>query len=134
MTANTLSIHSSGRIRYSRAGKIGAFVIGVDGQPRALQNADAPAIGQIRHFEYQSVVEQLAPGETLALYTRGIATCTNGEDQRFGEHRFICLVCDGFGQPPATMLQEITGEVINYFRDGRHPDDITIVLLHREED
>ncbi len=129
-----LAIHSSGRVRYSRAGKIGAFVIGVDGQPRALQTADAPAIGQVRHFEYQSTVEQLAPGETLALYTRGIATCTNDEGQRFGEHRFIGLVCDTFGQPPATMLQDITAEVVNFFRNGRHPDDITIVLLHREED
>lgn len=129
-----LAIHPAGRIRYARAGKIGAFVVGTSGQPRALQSADAPPIGQVRNFEYQSFVEQLAPGETLAIYTRGTATCTNSEGQRFGEHRFISLVCDGFGQPPATTLQDVTADLINFFRDGRHPDDISIVLLHRQED
>jgi len=68
------------------------------------------------------------------LYTRGIATCTDDQGQRFGEHRFITLVCDGFGQPPTTTLQDVTTELISFFKDGRHPDDISIVLLHREED
>ena len=129
-----LTIYPGGRVRYSRAGKIGAFVVGADGQPRPLGTADTPAIGQVRNFEYQSFVEQLAPEETLVLYTRGIATCTDGQGQRFGEHRFITLVCDGFGQPPTTTLQDATTELISFFKDGRHPDDISIVLLHREED
>jgi serine phosphatase RsbU (regulator of sigma subunit) len=128
-----LAMYPGGRVRYSRAGKIGAFVVGANGQPRALGSADAPPIGHVRNFEYQSSIEQLAPGETLALYTRGIASCTDGEGQRFGEHRFITLVCDGFGQTPAATLQDATSELVGFFKDGRHPDDMSIVLLHREE-
>lgn len=129
-----LALYPGGRVRYSRAGKIGAFVVGANGQPRPLGTANAPAIGQVRNFEYQSSIEQLAPDETLALYTRGIASCTDGQEQRFGEHRFITLVCDGFGQAPATTMQDVTTELTSFFRDGRHPDDISVVLLHREED
>jgi serine phosphatase RsbU (regulator of sigma subunit) len=130
-----LAIHpQSGRLKYARAGKIGAFIVNADGQPRALQAADAPAIGQARNFEYVSYMEQLTPGETLALYTRGTASCTNAEDQRFGEHRFISLICDGFCQPPATTLQDVTTELGAFFEEGRHPDDISIVLLHRVPD
>jgi serine phosphatase RsbU (regulator of sigma subunit) len=130
-----LAVHpQSGRFKYARAGKVGAFIVNADGQPRALQSADAPAIGQVRNFEYVSYMEQLAPGETLALYTRGTASCTNADGQRFGEHRFITLVCDGLGQPPATTLQDVTTELTAFFEDGRHPDDISIVLLHRQGD
>ena len=121
----------SGKIKYSRAGKLGGFIVNADGQPRALQGADAPAIGRVRHFEYISRMEQLVPGETLAVYSRGVASSTNAEGERFGEHRFIELVCDGFCQPPATTIQDLSYELTTFFADGKHPDDVTIVLLHR---
>jgi serine phosphatase RsbU (regulator of sigma subunit) len=78
-------------------------------------------------------MEQLGPGETLALYTRGVATCTNADGQRFGEHRFIEIVCDGFCQPPTTTVQDVSHELTNFFTDGKHDDDITITLLHRTQ-
>ncbi|HUU97678.1 MAG TPA: SpoIIE family protein phosphatase [Phycisphaerae bacterium] len=120
----------SGKIKFSRAGKIGAFVVNASGEPRALPGTDAPAIGQIRNFEYVSHRGRLAPGETLAIYTRGAASCTNVEGERFGEHRFIEMLCDGFCQPPATTIQDLSYELTTFFADGKHPDDITIVLLH----
>ena len=121
----------SGKLKYCRAGKIGAFIVNSRGEPRPLQGADAPPIGQVRNYEYISRVEQLAPGETLALYTRGVATPTNAAGERFGEKRFIELVCDGFCQPPAVTLQDVSHDLTAFFADGRHPDDITIVLLSR---
>ena len=102
----------------------------LQGRLEALKGSDAPPIGKLRHFEYASYAEQLAPGETLALYTRGAATCTDAAGERFGEHQFIELVCDGFGQSPATTLQDVTDELTAFFAEGKHPDDITIVLLH----
>jgi len=119
----------SGKIKYGRAGKLGAFIVSADGQPRALQGTDAPAIGKVRGFEYVPRKEQLAPGEMLALYSRGVASCTNAEDERFGEHRFIELVCDGFCQPPATTIQDLSYELTTFFEKGKHADDISIVLL-----
>jgi serine phosphatase RsbU (regulator of sigma subunit) len=121
----------SGKLKYARAGKVGAFIVNQEGQPRALQGADAPSIGKVRGFEYVSRMEKISRGETLALYTRGVASCTNADGERFGEHRFIELVCDGFCQPAATTVQDISYELTSFFADGTHPDDITISLLHR---
>jgi serine phosphatase RsbU (regulator of sigma subunit) len=121
----------SGKIRYCRAGKVGALIINVRGEPRALQAGDSPPIGQARDFKYAAQQETLAPGETLVLYTRGVATCVNVHGERFGERRFLELVCDGFGQPPSQTIQDLTYELTSFFQDGKHPDDITIVLLHR---
>ena len=123
----------TGRIQYCRAGKIGAFIIEARGEPRPLEGAQNPAIGQVRSHPYWSKADKIEPGETLALYTRGVATATNVEGQRFGENRFIELLCDGFCQPPATTIQDVTHELTTFFADGAHPDDISIVLLHRPQ-
>jgi serine phosphatase RsbU (regulator of sigma subunit) len=121
----------SGKMKYCRAGKVGGLIVDAKGEPRALLGAEVPAVGQIRNYEYISRMEQLAPGETLAIYSRGVATATNAAGERFGEKRFISLVCDGFCQPPSTTMQDITHELSTFYADGKHPDDITIALLHR---
>jgi len=120
----------TGKFRYTRAGRIGGFIVNNRGEPRLVSGADGPSIGRIRNYEYLSKVDQLAPGETLALYTRGVASAANGAGERFSEKRFIELVCDGFGQRPSQTIQDVTDELTGFFVDGRHPDDITIVLLH----
>ncbi len=123
----------SGKLQHCRAGRIGAFIVDPRGEPRKLVAADGPSIGAVRNHEYHSKIDALAPGETLAIYTRGVATPTNAEGERFGETRFIQLVCDGFGQPPTTTVTDISHELASFFADGRHPDDITVILLHRKE-
>lgn len=123
----------SGKIQYSRAGKIGAFVVDPKGEPRKLPTADGPSVGAVKHYEYTSKIDVLAPGETLAIYTRGVATAVNQQDERFSEARFIEMVCDGFGQPPGATIQDISHELSEFFYNGKHPDDITVLLLHRLE-
>lgn len=121
----------TGKVRYCRAGKIGALIISARGEPRALQSGESPPVGHARNFHYESRTESLGPGETLVLYTRGVASCLNAAGERFGERRFLELVCDSFGQPPAATIQDLTYELTAFFADGRHADDITIVLLRR---
>jgi serine phosphatase RsbU (regulator of sigma subunit) len=120
----------SGKIRYSRAGKMGALILNARGEPRPLQDTDTPPVGQVRNYEYVPRNEQLGSGETLVLYSRGVATCSNAAGERFGERRFLELVCDAFGQPPSQTAQDLSYELSTFFADGRHPDDISIVLLH----
>jgi len=121
----------SGKINYTRAGKIGAFVVDARGQPRKLPAADGPSLGAVPDYEYVSKVDQLAPGETLAIYTRGAVTAMDKTGQRFGEKRFIDMICDGFGQSPATTIRDISDEMGHFLQDGRHPHDMTVLLLQR---
>jgi serine phosphatase RsbU (regulator of sigma subunit) len=120
----------TGKFRYTRAGRIGGFIVNTKGEPRLVSGADGPSIGRIRNYEYVSKIDEIAPGETLALYTRGVASATNAAGERFGEKRFIELVCDGFGQRPGQTIQDITDELTGFFNGGAHPDDISIILLH----
>lgn len=120
----------TGKFRYTRAGRIGGFIVNGRGEPRLVSGADGPSIGRIRNYEYVSKIDQLLPGETMAIYSRGVATATNVDGEKFREKRFIELVCDGFGQRPGQTIQDITDELTPFFTQGTHPDDITVVLLH----
>ncbi|MCL2329744.1 MAG: SpoIIE family protein phosphatase, partial [Phycisphaerae bacterium] len=57
-------------------------------------------------------------------------SATDGTGERFGEKRFIEAVCNGFGENPSHILQDVTNELTTFFASGRHPDDISILLLH----
>jgi serine phosphatase RsbU (regulator of sigma subunit) len=122
---------TSGKFRFSRAGRIGSFIVTPQGVPRQVKGADGPAIGRVSNYEYISKADELKPGESLALYTRGVATTINADGERFSEKRFIELVCDGFGQSPSATIQDISDELAAFFTDGAHPDDISILLLQR---
>lgn len=121
----------TGKIQHCRAGKIGAFVVNPLGEPRKLPVADGPSIGAVRNYDYISKVDQLTAGETLAIYSRGVATAINSKGEKFSEARFIELVCDGFNQTPGLTIQDISHELADFFREGKHPDDITLMLLRR---
>jgi len=124
----------TGKIQHCRAGKIGTFVVNPHGEPRKLPAADGPSVGVARNYEYVSKIDQLAPGETLAIYSRGAATAVNHEGEKFSEARFIELVCDGFNQPPGLTIQDVSHELADFFHDGKHPDDITLILLRRTKE
>lgn len=121
----------SGRFKYSRAGRIGALVVNAQGAPRRVEGADGPAIGRVRNYEYVSKLDAITPGESLVLYSRGVASATNEHGERFGENRFIQLIADGFDETPTTVIQDVTHELTSFFAGGQHLDDITIVLLRR---
>ncbi len=122
---------ATGKLEYTRCGKMGAVIVDGKGQPRGLPGDTAPAIGQTANFEYPTHIEQLNPGDTLGLYTRGVATCTDGEGKKFSELRFLETICDSFGESPAAILEDLSTDLTTFFADGTHPDDITIMLLQR---
>ena len=121
----------TGKFKYSRAGRIGGIIIGADGAPRRLEGADGPAIGRVRNYEYESKLDLLKPNESLLLYSRGATTATNAKGEKFGEVQFIQAVCDGYDEPPATVISDVKHEITAFFQNGTHEDDITILLLKR---
>ena len=122
---------ASGVIHHCRAGRIGAVVIDARGQPRPFGAIEVPAVGVEKGFDYSCSEDRLGPGETIAIYTRGVTTATNAAGERFREKRFIETLCDSFGQPAASTLHDVRTELAAHTEKGTHPDDMTVLLLHR---
>jgi serine phosphatase RsbU (regulator of sigma subunit) len=122
----------TGACQYCTAGEIGAVVIDSDGGSRPLGRADLPAVGVSSSAAFTSEMGRILPGETLALFTGGCYTIQNEAGDPLGHERFLDALCDGFGQTASAAMDGLQMELSEYFSAGRQPDDITILLLHRE--
>jgi len=70
---------------------------------------------------------ELAPGDTLVLYTDGVTEATNAVGEEFGESRLLSILRSHHFQvgPP---LQAVV-EAVQQFSSGRdQQDDITLVI------
>ncbi|MBN2448716.1 MAG: SpoIIE family protein phosphatase [Phycisphaerae bacterium] len=123
---------ATGQVRYAIAGNPGAFIVGQRGDDRPLMTGEAPPpLGLDRNTAYPLLSERLEQGETLALFTQGIATAANRDGELFGIDRLVDILCDGFGQLASTMLKEMFNDMRAFTEGGAQPDDITVILAHR---
>jgi serine phosphatase RsbU (regulator of sigma subunit) len=121
----------TGQIRYAVAGEARAFIIGNRGEERRLGTLEpTPPLGLARTGAYALLPEQLAPSETLVVFSPGVTTARNRNNEIFGEDRFVNILCDGFGQLASTMLKEMLTELRNFTQGGLQPEDITVLLAH----
>jgi serine phosphatase RsbU (regulator of sigma subunit) len=123
---------ATGETRYSLAGQTGAYIIGNRGEERRLGTLElTPPLGLTRTVAYPVLPEQLEPDETLVVFTPGVTTAKNPNDETFGEARFVNILCDGFGQLASSMLKEMLTDLRTFTERGSQPDDITVLLAHR---
>jgi len=122
---------ASGQMRYSLAGNTGAYVISSRGEERRLGTVEpTPPLGVAKSVAYGLLPEQLAPGETMVLFTPGVTTARNRAGEVFGEARFVNILCDGFGQLVSAMLKEMLSDLRSFTEAGAQPDDITVLMAH----
>ena len=57
---------------------------------------------------------------------------SNRDGELLSEERLADSIADGFGQPSSTAMDDLLSDLEPFFKDGRQPDDITVMILHRE--
>jgi serine phosphatase RsbU (regulator of sigma subunit) len=122
----------TGAMQYASAGSVGAVLVDQRGEARSLIRADVPEVGLNKECSYTADAGRLQVGESLVLYTPGCLTLTNAGGERLDRQRLEDAIADGFGQPACTALDELLSDLKAFFREGRQPDDITVMVLHRE--
>jgi len=84
-------------------------------------------LGLFDHWECSVAEAQLAPGDTLLLYTDGVTEAANAAGEEFGEDRLMeILRCQR--HLPAPLLLETILDTVQKFSDGKQADDITLVI------
>ncbi len=121
---------SSGRLVYANAGHPPPLVLRAQGQVQWLSGPGGPALGVVTGLTYQEGVVDLAPGDTLLVFTDGVTESINREGQEFGKKRLQDL----FEGRPAARAQEaverLLQEVERYAEGVEQFDDITCMALH----
>ncbi|HEY4900667.1 MAG TPA: PP2C family protein-serine/threonine phosphatase, partial [Terriglobales bacterium] len=71
---------------------------------------------------------QLAPGDTLVLYTDGITEATNSTGEEFGESRLRDALERHSNLPLGSLFQSVVGAVQQFGSGCEQQDDITLVI------
>jgi sigma-B regulation protein RsbU (phosphoserine phosphatase) len=84
-------------------------------------------LGLFERWECSVAEVQLAPGDTLVLYTDGVTEAASEVGEEFGEERLIEILRAQRHLPVPTLLETILAKV-EEFSDRKQADDITLVI------
>jgi serine phosphatase RsbU (regulator of sigma subunit) len=113
-------------LRYVNCGHLPALLLRADGSLTRL-DATATVVGIFKKWECELGECQLAPGDTLALYTDGITESFNKDNEEFGEARLLDSLRRHHQLAPYSALNSIIDEVLGFAPGDQH-DDITLIL------
>src|SRR5664280_2626398 len=85
-------------------------------------------VGMMPGVTHTQAVIQIAPGDTLLLYSDGITEALNGADEEFGMERLTALAVEGRAQPPAELSRRIFGAVSDFTTGVAQYDDQTVLI------
>jgi len=118
---------ASGRLLLASAGHDAPIRVGAGPAARIEVETGAP-LGLDPDAVYPQAQAQLAPHESLVLYTDGVTEALDPDGVLYDELRLLDTLarCDG---QPATTVAAVVADVANFTRDAPQADDMTLLVL-----
>jgi serine phosphatase RsbU (regulator of sigma subunit) len=122
-------------LRYANCGHLPALLLHSSTNPRQISvGAVTPqwlpstctVLGLFEQWQPEIAEVNLAPGDTLVLYTDGVTEAVNGDGEEFGEGRLLDALLRKSQLGAQELLQSVLREVEQFSR-GEQQDDITLV-------
>jgi len=112
------------------AGHHAALVCGPKGV-HPLANASGPPIGILPDARWEAAQSTLAPGETILLYTDGIAEACPalGECEEYGEDRMAQHLAEHAADSPKALVETLHAAARAYCSPADPHDDCTLIAL-----
>ena len=122
---------ATGDFTYANGGHNEPLLVRPDGSSSLLPRTGGVILGVIPGIEFNHDTVNLAPGDTLFMYTDGVTEAMDMKAEEFGMER----LGDIFAASPPTDAKEITmsvfGAVHEFAGETPQSDDITCLTLHR---
>jgi len=113
-------------LRYANCGHLPALLLRADSCVEHLDST-ATVLGIFKKWDCELGECQLAPGDTLALYTDGITESFDAAGDEFGESRLLEALQRHRALSPRAALTSIVDDVARFSPHEQH-DDITLIL------
>ncbi len=114
------------RIRYANCGHLAGLILRRDDSVERLPST-CGVLGLFRNFDCVTEERQLAPGDTLCLYTDGLTESFNHAGEEFGEERLIESLRRHAQSSPEALVR-LAVEQVQAFTSGEQHDDITLIV------
>lgn len=116
----------SRRLQYVNCGHPAPIVYGRNGVSRLEPNATV--LGLFDDWEWSITEVQLAPGDTVLLYTDGASEAMNNSGEQFGEDRLVEVLQTNTHLSLPAILQKCLDQVRGFGSESER-DDLTLVAL-----
>ncbi len=120
------------RIRYTNAGHNPPLCVRADGRVEVLRENNI-VLGVLPDVSMKELTLLLEPGEVMILYTDGITDAINGTENEFGLDRLEAVTYGSRHLTAPEIVQEIQNAVAEFVDQTPQFDDLTLVVIKRNE-
>jgi len=124
---------SSRRLRYANCGHLPPLLLSTEkgngADKKCVKRLDATSmvVGLFEDWQCEVAETELAPGDTLVLYTDGVTEAMNSAGEEFGEERLVEVLKRCSDLSMDALMQEVV-RAVQRFTGGEQQDDITLVV------
>jgi serine phosphatase RsbU (regulator of sigma subunit) len=86
-------------------------------------------LGIFEHAIFDEAPTQLEDGDTLVLFSDGVAEAANYADEQFGEARLLAAVTSVRRESAAAVVEALLGSVRAFVGGAQQADDITVLVI-----
>ncbi|HEY2394452.1 MAG TPA: SpoIIE family protein phosphatase [Rudaea sp.] len=119
---------ASGRLMLASAGHDAPIRVGEGGAVRIEVETGGP-LGLDPEMTFPRAQAQLAPGESVVLYTDGVTEALDPDGALYGEQRLFRVLTQCNRQPGAAIAA-VVADVAKFSRDAAQADDMSLLVLH----
>ena len=89
----------------------------------------SPAVATMEGMRFREHEFELHPGDSLFVYTDGVAEATNARDELFGNERMLAALNENPNANPEMLLRTVRRHIDSFVGDAPQFDDITMLGL-----
>ena len=124
---------STGKLQAANAGHEYPAIKKAGGSFELFKDKHGFVMGGMDGMKYRQYEIQMEKGDTLFLYTDGVAEATNAENQLFGTERMLEALNAEPTAEPKILLENMKKSVDKFVGDAPQFDDLTMLCIRLEE-
>jgi sigma-B regulation protein RsbU (phosphoserine phosphatase) len=121
---------STGCLEYVNAGHNPPLLVRADGSLETLTEGGM-VLGMFESVAYDQGAAELAPGDTLLIFSDGVTESWSEEDEEYGEERLAQLAIEKRELSASDLQIAILADLDRFEGGGPATDDRTLIVLKR---
>lgn len=119
----------NGKVMFTNAGHNPPLVKHADGTFEYLKSRAGFVLAGMEGIRYRKNELELAPGDTIYLYTDGVTEATNVNNELYGEDRLHSILEQYRNTAPDVICEKVKADVDLFVGEAPQFDDITMLVL-----
>lgn len=122
---------ATGRVEIVNAGHLPPVRLPAAGAPTLVPPTGDMAVAVAEGLDFAPLSLDLAPGESLVLYTDGVTEAFDAGGDQFGEARMLSALARLGGSAPEAVAAAMIGAVKRFETGAEQSDDVTLLVVQR---